>query len=291
MKTFYHITHLKEALNKHAKKGSLIGFVPTMGSLHNGHMNLVKKSLLETDVTICSIYINPTQFNNSNDLQNYPQNHNDDLEKLQNIGCNIAFIPNNSQMYGNKLKSNKYQLGECLSILEGEKRPGHFDGMLTIVEKLFIIVQPNKAYFGIKDFQQLWIIKHFISKINSSIMIREVQTVRDNSGLALSSRNQQLTNNELISAQKIFKALTKFKLQVNDFFCLSQGEIQHNQVKKYINHAMININKDAIIKLDYFEVIDIENFSFAKRLNKNKQYRALIAAYVGETRLIDNILI
>ncbi len=291
MKIFNNTNQLKKTISKYLSSDKTIGFVPTMGALHDGHLKLITTSLKETNITICSIYINPTQFNNLNDLNNYPKNHSEDLNKLKNVGCNIVFIPNNKEMYGNKLESNNYNLGNCLTVLEGQKRPGHFNGMLTIVEKLFSIVSPNKAYFGIKDFQQLWIIKQLLISTSSPIILREIETVRDPSGLALSSRNQHLTKNELISATKIFTALSDFKMHVHMFFSKSTKNLNNNNLKKYINQVKSNLSNDTLIKIDYFEVIDIENFSFAKNLKHNKQYRALIAAYVGETRLIDNILI
>ena len=268
-----------------------VGLVPTMGSLHKGHLSLIEKSIQENNRTICSIYINPTQFNNNSDLQKYPRNHIKDLEILQKNGCDMVFLPNDREMYGNKMKRDRYELGSVLSVLEGEKRPGHFSGMLTIVNKLFKLIKPNVAYFGEKDFQQLWIIRSNVIKERMAIEIKSCKTIRDIHGLALSSRNQHLSMTEELAARNIFKSLTLFKESISSYFVDNKSILDEKSYEKIKRQSLLFISKNRLIKIDYFDVIEIENFSFVKTLTKANNYRVLVAVYVGNTRLIDNILI
>ena len=292
MKIIKDISSLQKELKLYQERMYTIGFVPTMGSLHKGHLSLIEKSIQENNRTICSIYINPTQFNNNSDLQKYPKNHIGDLDILQKNGCDMVFLPNDYEMYGNEMNSDNYEVGSILSLLEGESRPGHFSGVLTIVNKLFKLIQPTIAYFGEKDFQQLWIIRHNTIRERLAIEIRSCETVRDIHGLALSSRNQHLSVDEELAARNIFKSLMFFKESISDYFLDEKKSILiEKYYEKIKTESLLFISQNRLIKLDYFDVIEIENFSFVKNLTKEKSYRVLVAVYVGNTRLIDNILI
>ena len=292
MKIIKDISSLQKNLKLYKDHIYTVGFIPTMGSLHKGHVSLIEKSIQENNRTICSIYINPTQFNNNSDLQKYPKNHIEDLDILQKTGCDIVFLPTDHEMYGNKIHSDNYEIDGALSVLEEKKRPGHFSGVLTIVNKLFKLIQPTIAYFGEKDFQQLWIIRHNAIKDNLATKIRSCKTVRDIHGLALSSRNQHLSIDEKLAARNIFKSLTFFKKSISSYFLdEKKSALDKISYEKIKTESLLFISQNRLIKLDYFDVIEIENFSFVKNLTKEKSYRALVAVYVGNTRLIDNILI
>ena len=249
-----------------------------MGSLHEGHLSLVHKSKLENDITIVSIYINPSQFNDEKDFINYPKSIENDISLLEKANCDTLFLPDTQEMYKDGFKNLELELGDLNLILESKTRPGHFGGVIFIVHKLFKIINPNKSYFGEKDFQQLLIIKKLAEKYFKKISIIGCPTVRESSGLAMSSRNQKLTKKQLDFAKKTFNLLkktkeiikknsvSKSKIFVNDFFC------QYEQ-----------------ITLDYFEIIEESNFSLVNSVITNKTYRIMIAFKVGNVRLIDNL--
>ncbi len=197
-------------LLKSINNQSLIGIVPTMGSLHDGHLSLVKKALNDNDQVIVSIYINPTQFNNKEDLTAYPRNIDEDLEKLRDFKDIIVYTPSDDDVY-NKMTSKDYDFDELGKVMEGKYRPGHFNGVATIVEKLFKMFKPNNAYFGEKDFQQLQIIKALVKKLKLRVKIIGCETIRDKFGLALSSRNNLMSKEENGDAREINKLLFKAK--------------------------------------------------------------------------------
>ena len=199
----------KELLKSINNQG-LIGLVPTMGSLHDGHLSLVKKALKNNDQVIVSIYINPTQFNNKEDLKAYPRNIDKDLEKLRDFKEIIVYTPSDNDIYS-KMTSKDYDFDELDKVMEGKYRPGHFNGVATVVEKLFTILKPNNAYFGEKDFQQLQIIKALVKKLKLSVNIIGCETIRDRGGLALSSRNNLMSKEEKANAKEINKLLFKAK--------------------------------------------------------------------------------
>tara|TARA_B100001142_G_scaffold194614_1_gene193609 strand:- start:10331 stop:11203 length:873 start_codon:yes stop_codon:yes gene_type:complete len=289
LKTLKNIDSLKQTLIDIRKNNQSIGFVPTMGALHQGHLSLINKSKKENDITICSIYVNPTQFNNKQDLIKYPRNIENDIAMLHEIHCDILFVPSNEEMYARNEQLGDYNISEVMNLLEGEKRPGHFTGVITIVHKLFHLIKPHRSYFGEKDYQQIWLIKLFVKKIKSSTKIITCPTIRDDDGLALSSRNARLNLTQRKAATILFQTIDSFKDQI-----LKIKKRHHNNridisILKYEQIKMIH--QYSFIKLDYFEVIDVENFSFATEIVFNKNYRILIAAFIGEIRLIDNILI
>ena len=278
MQKFKKSLRLQSFLVAIRKSGRSVGFVPTMGSLHEGHLSLVRKSKSENDITIVSIYINPSQFNDPNDFINYPQSIENDMSLLEKTNCDALFFPNTKEMYKDGFRPLDIDLGNLNLTLESKNRPGHFDGVIFIVNKLFKIINPNKAYFGEKDFQQLLIIKKLAQNYFTQISIISCPTIRENSGLAMSSRNQKLTKKQLDFAKKIFNLLkntkeiikknnvSASKIFVNDFFC------QYEQ-----------------ITLDYFEIIEESNFSLVNSIITNKTYRIMIAFKAGEVRLIDNL--
>ena len=280
------IKYLRKIILDIKSKNQLIGFVPTMGALHNGHVSLLKESINENQFTICSIYVNPTQFNDPNDFETYPRDDNTDIELLESIDCDLLFLPSDHEMYPQGEPVYKYDYSECMNILEGEKRPGHFSGVITIIHKLFDLIKPDRAYFGEKDYQQLWLIKLFIKTFKLAIEIKTCKTIRDRNGLALSSRNKKLTRNETEQARSLFKALDRFRHGVKE-----QGELDYKDFCALRDNIMETVLCNPIIKLDYFEVIEDENFRFVNQIKNSKKYRILIAAYIGHTRLIDNMLI
>ncbi len=276
MKRFNLISQISAFLT--SKKQYKIGFVPTMGSLHEGHESLIKRCQLENDITIVSIYVNPIQFNNQDDFINYPRDLNSDIKKLNHLKCDVVFCPSNDEMIREDCPETNIELGNLNKLLEAQKRPGHFKGVLTIVSKLFQIISPHRAYFGEKDLQQLLIIKRLAFEKFNQIEIVGCKTIRDEHGLAQSSRNQKLNDKELKLARLIHKALLEVKGKITIFGL--------NKTKMYIENYF---NKISEINLDYFEIIDSESFSFTNKLNSDYSYYAMIAVQIGKIRLIDNL--
>ena len=283
---------LHDTLSNARKNNKSIGFVPTMGSLHEGHLSLLKRSNNDNNLTICSIYVNPTQFNDKIDFKKYPRDIKRDIKVLEKIKCDILFLPSDHEMYPKNEKKEDYSFMDAMEILEGEKRPGHFFGVLTIVHKLFNLVKPNRAYFGEKDYQQLWLIQKFISVLKLPTIVLGCPTIRTAQGLALSSRNKRLNKREKKLSLTLFQSIDILKKEIKLNFKTNQKNnltnLELNRIQARIRNK---ISQNTSIKLDYFEVIDVENFSFAKEIKKNKKYRILIAAYISKIRLIDNILI
>ena len=292
MEIFRTISSVQTFLKKCREKKGVIGFVPTMGALHEGHLSLLKKSMQNNDYTICSIYVNPKQFNNKEDLVSYPRTTQSDIEKLKRINCDALFLPSDSEMYQTDDICVKYNFTDLFNILEGEKRPGHFLGVVTIVDKLFNLINPDKVYFGEKDYQQLRIIKLFVKTYNLPVQIISCPTVRNSKGLALSSRNKNLKIDEQKAALSVVKALRKLKDDVLQFKRThSKTVLERTDLVRLKHLAIKNIVTNPLIKLDYFEIIESENFRFTDYIDFNENYRALIAVYIGEVRLIDNISI
>jgi pantoate--beta-alanine ligase len=257
------------------KKVDSIGLVPTMGSLHDGHLSLIKRALMDNKKVIVSIYVNPKQFNNFNDLKKYPRNLKNDLEKLEMFNNIIVYAPNDKDIYEEGEEKKKYYFGKIAQIMEGNSRPGHFEGVATIVEKLLRMFKPNNAYFGEKDFQQLLIVKALAVKIKIDVDIIGCETVREGDGLAMSSRNTFLDIAERKSASQIIKLLRKAKKMHKTY--------NLEDIKYYI---LKEANLIDNFQIEYFEVINIADF-----IEEVKEVRAFIACKVGNTRLIDNIRI
>jgi pantoate--beta-alanine ligase len=269
------IEHLKVISNSK----TTLGFVPTMGALHQGHLSLVEMSLQNNELTIVSIFVNPTQFNNPEDLEKYPRNLESDIAKLQTISNNvIVYAPTVDDIYEGNTTAKSFYFDGLENQMEGKFRPGHFEGVGTIVKRLFEIVKPTNAYFGEKDFQQLQIIKKLVEKENFSINIVECTIFREVNGLAMSSRNERLSPNDRNAAAIIYKTLLEVK---HKFSSESLSEIA-----LWVNHVFEN---QPDFKLDYFEIADETTLLTSETKNPNQKYRAFIAVFVNNIRLIDTI--
>ena len=268
---------LIDYVERQREMGKKIGFAPTMGALHQGHLSLYKAAKKENDEVISSIFVNPTQFNNPDDFQKYPKTLEKDIELLEKAGVDAVYVPNVEEMYPDGLNSKKYDFDGLENEMEGKYRPGHFDGVGTIVEELFRQVQPHNAYFGEKDYQQLAIIKKMVEKTKLPVKIHGVPTLREEDGLAMSSRNVRLTETQRKEATIIYETLTKVK----EWFKV----ISLEEIKQKVTDIFRNSN----FELEYFVIADEEMLKEANAIDENKEYRAFIVAYAGEVRLIDNM--
>jgi len=257
-----------------------IGFVPTMGALHEGHLTLVRKGLGQNDVVVVSVFVNPTQFNKKADLDNYPRTLELDIQLLETVSKNKIFVyaPTVKDIYNSQIESESFSFDGLEFEMEGKFRQGHFDGVGTVVKRLFEIVEPDIAYFGQKDFQQLMIIKKLVDKHQLPVKIVGCKIHRESNGLAMSSRNERLKPEYKEAAPFIFKTL---KLAKDKFRSQSSSKVTEwvkNQFKKH-----------SLLELEYFIIADITNLKPVKRKSSKKHYRAFIAVFAGEIRLIDNI--
>lgn len=268
---------LIDYVERQREMGKKIGFAPTMGALHQGHLSLYKAAKKENDEVISSIFVNPTQFNNPDDFQKYPKTLEKDLELLEKAGVDAVYVPNVEEMYPDGLNSKKYDFDGLENEMEGKYRPGHFDGVGTIVEELFRQVQPHNAYFGEKDYQQLAIIKKMIEKTKLPVKIHGVPTLREEDGLAMSSRNVRLTETQRKEATIIYETLEKVK---EWFKVLSVEEIKLR---------VLEIFRNSNFELEYFVIADEKTLKETDFFYKDKNYRAFIVAYAGDVRLIDNM--
>lgn len=276
---FKNILGFKNHLRKLKNDNITIGFVPTMGALHDGHTSLIKKSVLENDYSVVSIFINPTQFNNVNDYESYPIDISKDIELLDSISENIIlFTPDIDEIYSGKVVSDSYDFGDLDKFMEGEFRKGHFQGVATVVHKLFEIVTPNNVYFGEKDFQQLRIIEDLVQRNGYKLNVIRCKTVRQNDGLALSSRNKKLDIYSQNIATNLFKALSFAKKN----FDTLDLEIIYAKVEDLLQNF-------PLISVEYFAIANEKDLKPIKQKKKNQKYRAFIAADISGVRLIDNI--
>lgn len=273
------IKDIKIALNPLKLKEKTLGLVPTMGALHEGHISLIRNSCELNDITICSIFINPTQFNNPEDFEKYPSTIDDDLKLLELNGCDIVFIPSVDELYANK-SFLKFDFGKLEVGMEGANRPGHFNGVGLIISKLFNIINPDTAFFGQKDFQQLAIIKQLVKDLSYNVKIHSCPTLRENNGLAMSSRNKRLSTDELIEASKIFKSLQLVKKLIEEGNAI--GDIK-NEIELFFSNSSI--------KLEYIEIVDEVSLIPIQTNSKQKGLAVCIAAFLGNVRLIDNIIL
>ncbi|MCK5637492.1 MAG: pantoate--beta-alanine ligase [Flavobacteriaceae bacterium] len=277
MKVFKTIDSIQNYLSINDKNKSL-GFVPTMGALHKGHLSIVNKAKNENSIVIVSIFVNPTQFNNTDDLNKYPITLENDLKMLETEHCDIVFVPSVNEIYSKSIKSDDFDFDGLDKVMEGEFREGHFDGVGTIVKKLFEIIQPDYAYFGEKDFQQLQIIRKMVEKNNLPVKIIGCEIYREDDGLAMSSRNTRLSAKQRNEAPLIYKTL----LKAVKLFPEKDIDFVKNMVKKVFE------TNDTLV-LEYIEIADIETLNPALIKNKDNKYRAFIAVFAGEIRLIDNV--
>ena len=271
--------NLKDHLASITNENFTLGMVPTMGALHRGHLDLVARALSENDYVVVSIFVNPTQFDNLEDLNKYPKTLAEDTAKLSALNKDIiVFAPTVSEIYPEKAVSKNYNFGGLERVMEGAFRAGHFDGVGTVVEALLSIVMPNRAYFGEKDFQQLQIIKKLLKRLSLPIAIIGCPIVRESNGLAMSSRNQRLPERLRNEAAFIYKTLKEAKAQ---FGTKSATHI--------VNWASDRFEAHPEFKLEYFSIVNAKNLKPVKRKRKGQKYRAFIAVYLGGVRLIDNI--
>jgi pantoate--beta-alanine ligase len=279
MTVFDKQTELKANLQSFLQDKKTIGFVPTMGALHEGHLSLMSESLKNNDYTVVSIFVNPTQFNNPDDLKKYPRTLEIDVEKIKTLSPEIiVYAPSVDDIYEGKTTSKSFDYDGLEFQMEGKHRPGHFDGVGTIVKKLFEIVNPTNAYFGEKDFQQLAIVRKLVQKNNMAVNIVGCKIFREANKLAMSSRNERLSADERAKATIIYKTLTEAKKL---FGTKTANEVTNWVVKKFKNQSLF--------ELEYFEIADEQTLLTCKRKSKNKNYRAFIAVFVNNIRLIDNI--
>jgi pantoate--beta-alanine ligase len=279
MKIYKTIASIKQEINNLKKQNKTIGFVPTMGALHQGHISLIKCSQRQTDITVVSIFVNPTQFNDPNDLKKYPRTIEQDINKLEQADADILFLPDEKEIYP-KPDTRIFDFGNLDKVMEGKYRKGHFNGVAQVVSKLFDIIEPHKAFFGQKDFQQYVIIKELINKYmpNSGIKIIKCPIIREKQGLALSSRNTLLSNEEHKNANIISQTLFEAKKLAK------QKTVE--EIKKIV---VDNINKNPFLEVEYFEIVDDEKLEKINSWNENKNKVGCIAVYCGKVRLIDNI--
>ncbi len=284
---------LEAILGKYKKDGKSLGFVPTMGALHAGHISLINSSKKTTDITICSIFVNPTQFNDKNDLDLYPRMPEKDAEMLKNTGCDVLFMPLVDEIYigengfegfeGQKRfkGAEAFHFEGLDKVLEGKHRPGHFNGVAQVVSILLDIVKPNKAFFGEKDFQQLLIIKELRRQLKLNIEIVGCPTLREKDELAMSSRNMLLSSEEREAASLLPKLMAEAKT-------LKEKGKSVNEISGYFKDRLKN---NTLYKLDYFAICDSENLTELTAFDKNIKSIALVACFVGKIRLIDNIFL
>ncbi len=277
MKIIHNINDLKSSLSNERGADRTIGFVPTMGALHDGHLSLVKQCKQENDVCVVSIFVNPTQFNDKNDLKAYPRTLEKDCELLKPIGCDYVFAPSEEDMYPEP-DTRIFDLGPVAEVMEGAHRPGHFNGVAQIVSKLFDIVMPDNAYFGEKDFQQIAVIREMAKQLGMRINIIACPIVREKDGLAMSSRNTRLTPEQRQIAPVIAHTL---KESLN--FATSKG------VQEVKNRVIEILNETPCMRVEYYEIIDGNTLQPIKEWNDTDFPVGCITVFCGDVRLIDNI--
>ena len=271
------ITELQNIIQQKKVQGNTVGFVPTMGALHNGHLSLVEIASKESDFVVASIFVNPTQFNDKNDLVNYPRTLDSDLEKLEETACKLVFAPDVSTMYPEEDK-RQFNFGELETVMEGEFRPGHFNGVAQVVSKLFDMVTPDKAFFGLKDFQQLVVIKAMVKQLELPVKIVSCPTMREQDGLAMSSRNQRLTSEQRKNAPHIYKTLLEARNKA--------GEMSVEELKDWVR---AKINENDFLETEYFEIVDEERLTPILSWDEPVNKVACVAVFCDKIRLIDNI--
>lgn len=278
MQVFKKRSALKRCLSFIKEQNKEIGFVPTMGAIHNGHLSLIDTSKKNNDITVVSIFVNPTQFDNKEDLKKYPKTLEKDLTLLKTIGCDIVFIPTVEEIYDNHIDSSSFSFDGLEDQMEGKFRDGHFDGVATVVQKFFEIISPTNSYFGEKDFQQLQIVKKLVQKNNIPVHIVGCPIFREKDGLAMSSRNARLTKEERIAAPFIYETLKKIR-----------KKLSKNTLNETVLFVEDQFAKHPILSLEYITIAEEKTLLTPKKLDAAKKHRAFIAVNAGMIRLIDNI--
>lgn len=278
MQVLYIRNELISLIDNLKKEGKKIGFVPTMGALHEGHLSLVKECKKNSDVTVVSIFVNPTQFNDSEDLKRYPRTLDKDVELLKTVDCDIVFAPSVEEVYPEP-DTRKFDFGYLESVMEGAKRPGHFNGVGQVVSRLFDIVRPDKAFFGMKDFQQVAIIKNMVKQLKYNIEIIPCPIIREENGLARSSRNALLDEDHKKNATHIYATLKKARTLVS--------EMGVKELKQWIADE---INNNPFLDTEYVEIVENTTLKVVENWTEPGTKVACVAVYAGKIRLIDNIV-
>ncbi|WP_294069198.1 pantoate--beta-alanine ligase [Proteiniphilum sp. UBA1028] len=271
------VSQLEEVLQGGRRKGKTIGFVPTMGALHEGHATLVKLCASENDVCVVSLFVNPTQFNNKEDLRRYPRTLDEDCRLLELIGADVVFAPSEEEMYPQP-DTRIFDFGLLDKVMEGRYRPGHFNGVAQVVSKLFAMVEPDRAYFGEKDFQQLAIVRAMVDQLQMPVQIVGVPIVREPGGLALSSRNRLLTEQQKADAAHIYRVLRE-----------STQRIEIASPDKLTDWVIDQINGVPSLRVEYFEIVDGDSLQLVASWDDSGYALGCIAVFCGDVRLIDNI--
>lgn len=279
MKVFRSSGQIQAEINFLHSQGKTVGLVPTMGALHNGHISIIERALMACDTVVCSIFVNPLQFNNPEDYKKYPSTITNDTRMLEEIDCHMLFNPDYSQVYGHS-EPKVYDLGNFNNLMEGAFRPGHFQGVANVVMRFFEITQPDVAFFGLKDYQQFMIIKKVAALVFPNIQIIGVETIRDENGLALSSRNARLSADEYKSAIKVPALLREAVTML--------GKHTIAEIKTWFEKK---VNKIPHLKNEYMEITDAGSLELVTNPSKHKNIRVFVAFYAGEVRLIDNIAV
>ncbi len=280
MKIFKEIEPLRHFLKQKKALGQSLGLVPTMGALHQGHASLLEASLSENTLTVCSIFVNPIQFNNTSDLEKYPRTLEQDISLLEKMGCDLLFCPTEKEMYLQDIKLT-FQFGKLEQVMEGAFRSGHFSGVGVVVAKFFNIVQPDRAYFGQKDLQQFTIIDFMVRALNIDVDLVCLPIVREESGLARSSRNKRLSVPQREKATVLYKALKSAKNMLLEGTSVTK-------VKQFISIMVGNVEE---VELEYFEIVNREDLSSLEEVHRPEDTALCIAGFVGEVRLIDNMFL
>lgn len=279
MNVFHTIADTKDFIGKVRKSGKSVGFVPTMGALHAGHISLLAAASMNNEVVASSIFVNPIQFNNKEDLMKYPRPLEEDIEKLNYVKCDLLFNPAVEEMYPDPVVE-KYDFGQLDKVMEGKHRPGHFNGVAVVVRKLFEIIQPDRAYFGMKDYQQLRIIQTMTRELDLPIEIVPCPTMREPDGLAMSSRNVRLTTGERIIAPVVFRVLNGIKERVK--------QMPLSEAEKWAIHQLNNYSE---LTVEYFEIVDADTLIRLAGWDDAEHVVACTAVHLGKVRLIDNLLL
>ncbi len=279
MRIVHHIAELRAALRPHWATGS-IGLVPTMGALHEGHLALIRASKAQNALTVCSIFVNPAQFNNAADLAHYPRTLESDLAMLAGEGCDLVFAPSEAEMYPGP-PTLRLDFGPLEQVLEGQHRPGHFAGVGLVVAKLFNLVRPNRAYFGQKDLQQCQVVQRLANDLSWGVELHRCPTVREPDGLAMSSRNRRLQPAERAQAHHLYAALG----QVRDAL------IAGTTVAQAKAESLAYLNSFGVFNVEYLEVAETNTLQPVASLEPGREHAVLVAAHLGQVRLIDNLIL
>lgn len=279
MEIFLTVSDLTKYLTHYRDREQSIGFVPTMGALHNGHLSLIREAKNENGLVVCSIFVNPIQFNNPDDLRNYPRVLDKDIQKLKDVDCDVLFAPSEQEVFPEPVKET-FDFGDLDKVMEGKFRPGHFNGVAVVVKRLFEIIKPTRAYFGLKDYQQLLIIHRMTKEINLPVEIVPCPIIREENGLAMSSRNERLSQSERKQAAIIYETLKMVKIRSG-----------FSTIKETLNYVDQQFKKNKNFRLEYFEIVDMYTLKPLQTWTESNTSIACIALWLGQVRLIDNMIL